>query len=158
VGCDTDCGVVTPMTPAGGGVRRLFVGNGGPGQGSESEGRGYGLGVPTRGTAGLARFLVSGYRRVPAPPPRMTPSTLCCVGGLRQISSWMDVGATLPSTALVVCFNSSVVGFHRQSWWSGTEVQRSLSEICAHSQGVADLGGARWCVCVCARSARSERE
>ena len=24
------------------------------------------------GTAGLARFLVSGYRRVPAPPPRIT--------------------------------------------------------------------------------------
>lgn len=51
----------------------------------------------------MARFLVRGYRRVPAPPPRMTPSTLCCVGGLRQISSRMEVGARFPSTALVVC-------------------------------------------------------
>jgi len=38
----------------------------------------------TRGTAGLARFLVSGYSRVPAPPPRMMPSTFCeRAGGLR---------------------------------------------------------------------------
>ena len=29
----------------------------------------------TSGTAGLARFLVSGYSRVPAPPPRMMPNT-----------------------------------------------------------------------------------
>lgn len=30
---------------------------------------------PASGTAGLARSLVSGYRRVPAPPPRITART-----------------------------------------------------------------------------------
>ena len=30
---------------------------------------------PARGTAGLARIFVSGYRRVPAPPPRMMAKT-----------------------------------------------------------------------------------
>ena len=31
--------------------------------------------APPIGTAGLARCFVRGYRRVPAPPPRMTAST-----------------------------------------------------------------------------------
>jgi hypothetical protein len=29
------------------------------------------------GTAGFALFFVRGYSLVPAPPPRMIPSTLC---------------------------------------------------------------------------------
>jgi hypothetical protein len=37
--------------------------------------RGFG-GVPPMGTAGLERCLVSGYRREPAPPPRMMDSTV----------------------------------------------------------------------------------
>ena len=40
------------------------------------------------GTAGLARCLVSGYSRVPAPPPRMTAATLLVL----TFSPWGQAG------------------------------------------------------------------
>src|SRR5437762_3361947 len=39
--------------------------------------------LPARGTAGLARSLVSGKSRVPAPPPIITDSTLLVLGDMR---------------------------------------------------------------------------
>src|SRR6266540_3014411 len=39
--------------------------------------------LPASGTAGLDRSLVSGNRRVPAPPPIMTASTLLVLGDIR---------------------------------------------------------------------------
>ena len=38
--------------------------------------------LPARGTAGLARSFVRGYRRVPAPPPKIIPSTFFTVTSL----------------------------------------------------------------------------
>src|SRR5436305_153116 len=39
--------------------------------------------LPARGTAGLARSLVKGKSRVPAPPPMMTDRTLLVLGDMR---------------------------------------------------------------------------
>src|SRR5712671_6472678 len=42
--------------------------------------------LPARGTAGLARSLVSGNRRVPWPPPIITESTLLVLIDCRPVS------------------------------------------------------------------------
>ena len=45
--------------------------------------------LPARGTAGLARSLVSGKRRVPAPPPMMTATTSC--GRRVESKAWVHL-------------------------------------------------------------------
>src|ERR1700679_3609902 len=47
--------------------------------------------LPASGTAGLARSLVSGNRRVPWPPPMMTERTLL------ELTDWRTVGGLMGS-------------------------------------------------------------
>src|SRR5436190_4560286 len=44
---------------------------------------------PASGTAGLERSLVSGKRRLPAPPPIITASTLLVLGDIRLPCVWL---------------------------------------------------------------------
>jgi hypothetical protein len=48
---------------------------------------------PAMGTAGLARILVKGYRRLPAPPPRMIAKT-------RFTKNYLSTANSLPKSSV----------------------------------------------------------
>ena len=87
-------------------------------------------GQHTSGTAGLARFLVRGYRRVPAPPPRMMPSTFC-VGarqrGVRRRTRWSRR--------------------RRGAWRAGAAARAQREPLAARPQGESPV---RLCLAGCA--------
>ena len=56
--------------------------------------------LPASGTAGLARSLVSGNRRVPCPPPMMTERTLLVLMVWRPVCD-IGVGACCPGWQLI---------------------------------------------------------
>src|SRR5271165_3527639 len=67
--------------------------------------------LPASGTAGLARSLVRGKRRVPWPPPMMTQRTLLIFSDCRPVCDigclvWRDITADGRGGQAAVCLNS----------------------------------------------------
>src|SRR3989442_2175582 len=63
--------------------------------------------LPARGTAGLARSLVSGNSRLPCPPPMMTESTLLVFIDCRPVSDMQSLYS--------FCFPDRLILLRRQS-------------------------------------------
>src|SRR5664280_1828564 len=91
--------------------------------------------LPASGTAGLARSLVSGNRRVPCPPPMMTESTLLVLVDWRPLCVNCDIEVPLQQTTKRVIRRSAAPGKLWEIRSEKCEGRQTLTPTLSHPMG-----------------------